>query len=103
MCREHACTWLAVHAFEQGCLLHSCLSSRGGIAWAAAPEAMAAHLEDVSTDDLIKEVQRRIECTLKPEKHVVLIGELLDAAVACIGVSRSPHYPPCIMLHNHIL
>ena len=37
---------------------------------------MAAHLEDVSTDDLIREVQRRIECTLKPEKHVVLIGKL---------------------------
>ncbi len=37
---------------------------------------MAAHLEDVSTDDLIREVQRRIECTMKPEKHVVLIGKL---------------------------
>lgn len=41
-----------------------------------AARPMAAHLEDVSTDDLIREVQRRIECSTKPEKHVVLIGEL---------------------------
>jgi len=40
---------------------------------------MAAHLGDVPTDDLIKEVQRRIECTMKPEKHVVLIGQPLMA------------------------
>ena len=40
---------------------------------------MAAHLEDVSTDDLIKEVQRRLECATKPEKHVVLIGKLRAA------------------------
>ena len=41
----------------------------------------AAHLEDVSTDDLIKEVQRRIECATKPEKHVVLIGNLAELAL----------------------
>jgi hypothetical protein len=47
--------------------------------WAVAPGAMAAaHLEDVSTDDLIKEVQRRIECATRPEKHVVLIGNLAE-------------------------
>ncbi|CAK0784214.1 hypothetical protein CVIRNUC_007418 [Coccomyxa viridis] len=32
------------------------------------------HLEDVPTGELIKEVQRRIDCATKPEKHVVLIG-----------------------------
>ena len=35
---------------------------------------MAAHLEDVSAEELIKEVQRRIDCQTKPEKHVILIG-----------------------------
>jgi hypothetical protein len=37
-------------------------------------EAMAAHLEDISTEELVKEIQRRIDCATKPEKHVVLIG-----------------------------
>ena len=48
---------------------------------------MAAHLEDVSTDDLIREVQRRIECAIKPEKHVVLIGKLQVQCLmhVCIG------------------
>ena len=36
-----------------------------------------AHLEDVPTGELIKEVQRRIDCATKPEKHVVLIGNAL--------------------------
>lgn len=43
---------------------------------ATSVRPMAAHLEDVSTDALIREIQRRIECATKPEKHVVLIGEL---------------------------
>ena len=55
---------------------------------------MAAHLEDVSTDDLIREVQRRIECTLKPEKHVVLIGKLrvlllMHVCIGCVYLTRA--------------
>lgn len=36
---------------------------------------MAAHLDEVSTEELVKEIQRRIDCATKPEKHVILIGE----------------------------
>ncbi|EIE21133.1 adenylate kinase [Coccomyxa subellipsoidea C-169] len=35
---------------------------------------MAAHLDEVSTEELVKEIQRRIDCGTKPEKHVILIG-----------------------------
>lgn len=35
---------------------------------------MPIDLSDVSVDDLMKEVQRRLECATKPEKRVVLIG-----------------------------
>ena len=70
--------------------------SISGIVTFSAPEQalsgpavrpMAAHLEDVSTDDLIREVQRRIECAIKPEKHVVLIGRLQVQCLmhVCIG------------------
>ena len=31
-------------------------------------------LESISTDDLMREVQRRIDCATKPEKRVILIG-----------------------------
>jgi adenylate kinase len=31
-------------------------------------------LTDVSTDDLLKEVQRRVECTKKPERRLILVG-----------------------------
>ena len=34
----------------------------------------AEALESISTDDLMKEVQRRIDCAKKPEKRVILIG-----------------------------
>ena len=53
-----------------------CTGIRRSCHQATAVRPMAAHLEDVSTDVLIREIQRRIECTTKPEKHVVLIGEL---------------------------
>lgn len=33
-----------------------------------------ADLSEVSTEDLVAEVKRRIECSLKPEKRVILIG-----------------------------
>ena len=34
----------------------------------------AEALESISTDDLMKEVQRRIDCAKKPEKRIILIG-----------------------------
>lgn len=36
--------------------------------------AAAAALADLSTDDLMREISRRLECTLKPEKRIILIG-----------------------------
>jgi len=33
-----------------------------------------ADLSDVPTEDLVKEMQRRLSCQTKPEKHVILIG-----------------------------
>ncbi len=35
-------------------------------------------LESISTDDLMREVQRRIDCATKPEKRVILIGASLS-------------------------
>jgi hypothetical protein len=37
----------------------------------------AEALESISTDDLMKEVQRRIDCAKKPEKRVILIGNTI--------------------------
>ena len=36
---------------------------------------MAQDLVDVSTDDLLAEVQRRMHCMDKPEKRVIMVGE----------------------------
>lgn len=33
-------------------------------------------LVDVPTEELVKEMQRRLSCQSKPEKHVILIGAL---------------------------
>jgi hypothetical protein len=33
-----------------------------------------ADLADVPLGDLMKELQRRLECTAKPKKHLILIG-----------------------------
>lgn len=38
---------------------------------------MSAALADVPTDALMKELQRRIECSDKPLQHLVLLGEPL--------------------------
>lgn len=35
---------------------------------------MAAELAEVATADLLAEVQRRLECTDKPEKRIILVG-----------------------------
>ena len=34
-----------------------------------------ADLTDVPTDELVKEMQRRLSCQTKPERHIILIGE----------------------------
>jgi predicted HTH domain antitoxin len=34
-----------------------------------------ADLADVPLGDLMKELQRRLECTYKPKKHLILIGK----------------------------
>jgi len=39
----------------------------------------AEALESISTDDLMKEVQRRIDCAKKPEKRVILIGNIFSS------------------------
>jgi hypothetical protein len=31
-------------------------------------------LEQITTDELMKEIQRRIDCAKKPEKRIILIG-----------------------------
>ena len=36
---------------------------------------MSQDLVDVSTDDLLAEVQRRMHCMDKPEKRVIMVGE----------------------------
>jgi hypothetical protein len=33
-----------------------------------------AELSDVPLGDLMKELQRRLECSYKPKKHLILIG-----------------------------
>ena len=35
-------------------------------------------LADVSTDDLLSEVQRRMHCMDKPEKRVIMVGKHAD-------------------------
>lgn len=35
-----------------------------------------AELSDVPLGDLMKELQRRLECSYKPKKHLILIGAL---------------------------
>ena len=34
-------------------------------------------LVDIPTEELVKEMQRRLSCQSKPEKHVILIGTRL--------------------------
>ena len=46
-------------------------------------------LSEVSVDDLLAEVQRRLACQSKPEKRVILIGAvsapLLSVEISIIG------------------
>jgi len=42
--------------------------------------ASRTDLSEVSVDDLLAEVQRRLDCQLKPEKRLILIGAIPPAA-----------------------
>ena len=42
--------------------------------------ASRTDLSEVSVDDLLAEVQRRLDCQLKPEKRLILIGDVPPAA-----------------------
>ena len=37
---------------------------------------MPLDLNDVATDDLLAEVQRRMHCFDKPEKRVIMVGKM---------------------------
>ena len=37
---------------------------------------MPIDLNDVATDDLLSEVQRRLHCFEKPEKRVIMVGKM---------------------------
>ena len=53
---------------------------------------MAAELIDIPTEALLHEVQRRIECSTKPEQHVVLIGDSISAAYLVGMRARLPRF-----------
>lgn len=38
-------------------------------------------LSEIPTEQLVHEVQRRLECLNKPEKRLILIGELQQAHI----------------------
>lgn len=38
--------------------------------------ASASDLSDVPADTLFKEVLRRLKCSVKPEKRIILVGEM---------------------------
>lgn len=44
-----------------------------------------AELSDVPLGDLMKELQRRLECSYKPKKHLILIGALALQQRIAIG------------------
>lgn len=46
-----------------------------------------ADLSDVPLSLLMSELQRRLECTAKPKKHLILIGEAPDmnSQQLCVG------------------
>ncbi len=39
---------------------------------------MPLDLSEISTQDLVHEVQRRLECLNKPEKRLILIGQSMQ-------------------------
>lgn len=47
---------------------------------------MPLDLTEISTEELLKELSHRLECTKKPEKRLVLIGEWF-----CTVLCRTRH------------
>jgi adenylate kinase len=47
---------------------------------------MSADLSEISTESLVHEIQRRLECLNKPEKHLILIGALQSNAACRVAV-----------------
>ena len=47
--------------------------------------AAKVDLSEVSVDELLAEVQRRLECQTKPEKKLILIGALAPGGSGCCG------------------
>ena len=39
-------------------------------------QTMSSELSEVSTDALMREIQRRLDCQTKPDKRLILIGGL---------------------------
>lgn len=61
-------------------------------------------LSDVDTKELMSELARRLECAIKPEKHVILVGESVWSSGSAIGYAGwlAPHADAaaaCGMLH----
>lgn len=51
-------------------------------------------LSDVETTELLSELQRRLNCAVKPEKHVILVGK----SGVCQDPSWSPREPRLLPL-----
>jgi len=56
----------------------------------AGSAAAAANLEDVPSLDLMSELLRRMKCSDKPDKRLILIG--LSHFLLFHSLSLSPHY-----------
>ena len=63
---------------------------------------MAAQLDEVSTEELVKEIQRRINCATKPEKHIILIGELKLRGYIVVGDQLSKFCVVFVMQAWHV-
>jgi adenylate kinase len=49
----------------------------------------SAALADVSTETLIAELKRRMDCAQKPDKHIIMLGEMIDASPSAPLRARS--------------
>ena len=55
----------------------------------AKPAVMPLDLSEIATEDLVHEVQRRLECLDKPEKRLILIGAKQPGTMLGFGAARS--------------
>lgn len=60
---------------------------------------MPLDLNDVPTDDLLSEVQRRMHCFDKPEKRVIMVGKVHQVIHGCMSAARNSH-PALILLQT---